>query len=188
MSDPSGSDGAQVLPDARPHEPVAGEFEAVIRGLQPLSAGSTVHASAPDTATLTHVLTALVQSVADAQLATDIAAAKAVDAAARGPIGSTIEESENEPSAWAAGVLPSFYQIAEVTIDVNLGLHFAPAPPPAAGELSPLVTTPTGGADGATGPADRTVRIVLRQVPPPPAVMANLSVPPSARTAPIHFD
>ncbi|HZN18127.1 MAG TPA: hypothetical protein VFB84_08075 [Micromonosporaceae bacterium] len=194
MSHPDSGDGAPAPVDAPPDQTTTSEFEAVIRGLQPLPTQPWPHAPSGSAVPLAQVLGALVRSVADAQLAADVAAAKAVAAAA--------EEPRNESSTWAAGVLPSFYQIAEIAVDVSLDLRFAPVGPPDAAVLSALVTSPTGGAGttkadeagaaevskaGAAEVAGRPVRVVLRQVPPPAAVMAGLPVPHPAET-PIHFD
>ncbi|HET8683429.1 MAG TPA: hypothetical protein VFM54_16405 [Micromonosporaceae bacterium] len=182
MSHPDSDDGAAAPVHTHPGQ---SEFEAVIRGLRPLAAQPWPDDRPAGAVPLAQVLGALVQSVADAQLAADVAAAKAVTTAA--------EEPGNESSTWAAGVLPSFYQIAEVTVDVNLDLRFAPVGPPDAAVLSALVTNPTGetgaagAASGETASGGAPVRIVLRQVPPPAAVMASLPVAQTAATQ-IHYD
>jgi hypothetical protein len=185
MSEPSSDDRARALVDAVAQETTAGEFEAVIRGLRPLPAQPWQGGPAAGAVPLAEVLGALVRGVADAQLATDVAAAKAVAAAATGPVGA--QDCPSETAAWADGVLPSFYQIAELTVDLILDVQFAPVGPADATALSALVANPTGAAETADR-GGTPVRVVLRQVPPPAAVLANLPAPQRTDAPPIHVD
>jgi hypothetical protein len=185
MSEPSSDNPAQMPVDVVAQQTTAGEFEAVIRGLRPLPAQPWQESPTAGAVPLAEVLGALVRSVCDAQLTTDIAAAKAMAAAAASPVST--EDCPNGTAAWADGVLPSFYQIAELTVDLTLDVRFAPVGPPEATALSVLVANPTGAAE-TSGQVGAPVRVVLRQVPPPAAVLANLPAPQRTDAPPIHVD
>jgi hypothetical protein len=171
--------GTDVSVNADAYKAVTGEFEVVVRGLTPTAVPGSPDPTSGGAVALTNALKALIRSVADAQLAADVAAAEAMAVSANGRPAEVPEEPTNHPSAWDAGVLPSFYQIAEVTVDLNMAVHFLPPG-------SPEAATSEGSDTAAAG---SVVRVLLRQVAPPPGVMAKLPMPPpNTATTQIPFD